>query len=423
MQSVDVQNAYSLKKPRHSAVFIALTMILLTGQQAFAQTPNTPSKPPSTEISAAPGKGITLQAGKAFSLNIRSRIQIRYQLNLPPEDSAGTRKLDQTVNIGTARLWLSGHAFKPELTYMIQLALAGRDYRDKATSPIYDAYLDYKLHRDFSIRAGQFFVPFDRLRTVREFALQMGDRPRPVSELTLDRDVGIVLYSDHFLSDRSPVAFRLGAFGGGGINLSSGKEPGGLFTGRLELRPLGDIDDDSEGDLERRKQPALALGGAVAANFNTNRLRGTTGTTFTGGTTDDLQAAADAVLKWRGIGIQAEYLWKRSSVNEIRSQNADGEPVTEYTRSGRGWVLQLSYVFNPPIEVVGRLSRLYAPAGTDPSFESEVEKKGQELGAGLNYYINGHRFKVQADWIARMPLNFAFAKADHLVHAQVDVTF
>ena len=53
---------------------------------------------------------------------------------------------------------------------------------------IYDAFLDWKAHRDISVKAGQFFVPFDRLRTVREFALQMGDRPRPVAELTLDRD-------------------------------------------------------------------------------------------------------------------------------------------------------------------------------------------------------------------------------------------
>lgn len=399
------------------------TVAALIGLARNAGAQPAPSAPPPPEISAAPGKGVTIQVGKAFSLNIKSRIQLRYQLNLPPEDSAGKRKLEQTANIGTARLWLGGHVLKPELSYMIQLALAGRDYRDKATSPIYDAYIDYKVHRDFNIRAGQFFVPFDRLRTVREFALQTADRPRPVAELSLDRDVGIVLYSEHFLSDRSPLAWRLGAFGGGGINLSSGKEPGGLFLGRLELRPLGPIDDDSEGDLERRKKPGLALGGAVAANYNTNRLRGTTGTTFAGGTTDDLQAAADAVLKWRGLAVQGEYLWKRSSVNEIHSENTDGEPLTEYTRSGRGWVLQASYTFDPPIEVVGRLSRLYAPAGTDPSFVSEIEKKGQELGAGLNYYINGHRFKVQTDWIARMPPNFAFGKADHVVHAQVDLTF
>ena len=376
-----------------------------------------------SDLSGAPGKGLTVTVGDQFSLNVRSRIQLRYQLNVPPEDAAGERDLQQLVSIGTARLWFSGHVYNPKLTYMIQLALAGRDFRDGATSPIFDAYLDWKVHRDLSVRAGQFFVPFDRLRTVREFALQLADRPRPVGELTLDRDVGVTLYSDRFLGDRSPVAWRLGVFGGGGTNLSAAKEPGALLVGRIELRPLGAIDDDSEGDLERRKKPGLAIGGAFARNWNTNRLRSTSGATFSGGTTDYSHAAADAVLKWSGLALQAEYLWRRASIDQILSTGPDDEPVTESTRSGRGWVLQASYVFDPPIEIVGRLSRMYASGGTDPSFVKEADTRGQEIAAGLNYYLNGHRLKIQTDWIARTPPNFDFSRADHLVHVQLDATF
>jgi hypothetical protein len=54
---------------------------------------------------------------------------------------------------------------------------------------------------------------------------------------------------------------------------------------------------------------------------------------------------------------------------------------------------------------------------------SEVETRGQEVAAGVNYYLNGHRFKVQADWIALTPADFDFRSADHLVHVQLDVTF
>lgn len=375
------------------------------------------------EITGAPGKGLTFKTGDNFSLNIRSRIQLRYQMHIPPAEDGAARQLDQTVNIGTLRLWLSGNILVPELKYMIQLAFAGRDYRDGATSPVYDAFLDYAAHRDLNVKAGQYFVPFDRLRTVREFALQMADRPRPVAEFTLDRDVGVTLYSEKFLGDKSPIAWRIGAFGGGGTNLSLGKEPGGLFVGRVELRPLGPIDDDSEGDLERRAKPGLAIGGAFAANVNTNRLRSTTGPTFTGGTTDYLHAAADLVFKWRGWALQGEYLWKQASENAISSTDPDGEPLTEYTRSGQGWVVQTSYIFDPPIELVARLTRMYAFKGTDPRFVTEVENFGQEVGAGVNYYINDHRMKLQADWIARMPYNFDFSGADHMLHAQLDVTF
>ncbi len=415
--------------PHRNRVGFTLSMVLCAFWFASTDARAQSSPPPRSgdtsniQITGEPGKGLTVSSGKRFSLNLRSRIQVRYQLNIPAPDSAGERDLQQTVNVGTARLWFSGHALTPDLTYMIQLAVAGRDFREDARSPIFDAYIDWKVHRDFNIRAGQFFVPFDRLRTVREFALQMADRPAPVNEFTLDRDVGITVYSDRFLGNRSPVAWRLSAFGGGGTNLASGKEPGALLVGRLELRPLGPIDDDSDGDLERRKKPALAAGGAFAINWNTNRLRSTTGATFSGGTTDYTQAAADLVFKWRGFALQAEYVWRSASVDQIVSTKADGSPLTEYTRSGRGWVLQTSYAFEPPFELVGRLSRLYASEGTDPALVRDVEARPHEIGVGANYYLNGHRFKLQADWIARAPVDFDLAKANHVVHLQADATF
>lgn len=361
------------------------------------------------------GSGLTATS-RRFSMNLRARIQLRYQLAIDEADEMGERELDQLVNVGTARLWISGHALVPELRYMIQLAIAGRDFRDGAISPIFDAFLEWKAHRDFSVRAGQFFVPFDRLRTVREWALQMADRPRPVLELTLDRDVGVLLFSDRFLHDDSPVAWRVGLFGGGGTNLTQGREPGALFVARVELRPLGPIDDDVEGDLDRRASPALAIGGAFAANWNTNRLRSTTASQQSG-TTDYLHAAADLVFKWRGLAVQAEYLWRRASSPDF---GAPEEP----TRQAQGVVTQWSYVFDPPIELVARWSRMWRLRGrTDDAFAAELDARGEELAAGINYYVRGHRFKLQADWIARMPPGLHLDQADHLVHAQLDVTF
>lgn len=373
-------------------------------------------------FTGAPGEGFTLKSGDRFSLNVRSRIQLRYQYT-SVEVPGDARTEEQVVNIGTLRVWLGGNLLTPELTYLIQLALADRDYRDGATSPVYDAYIEYQPTRDLNFRAGQFFVPFDRLRTVREWALQMTERPRPVAELTLDRDVGVIAFSDHFLGDESPLAYRVGVFGGGGPNLSGGKEPGALVVGRVEFRPLGKIDDDKEGDIDRRAKPGLALGGAFAANLNTNRQRSTTGATYVGGTTDYLHAAADLTFKWRGFACQAAYLWKDAGQDAIVSTTADGATLTEYTRSGQGWVLQASYTFDPPLELVGRLSRLYAFEGTDPALVTEIERRGQEVGWGMNYYLNGHKFKLQADYIGRMPGDFDFSLADHGVRAQLDATF
>jgi len=383
----------------------------------LAATPPAPAKPLVT-VTGAPGDGATIAVGDVFSLNVRGRIQVRYQLELPD----GQDPL-QTVNIYTTRLWFSGKLLRPELTYMLQLALAARDFRDNARSPIFDAYLDFKAHRDFSLRVGQFFVPFDRLRTVREWALQLPNRPIPVGELTLDRDVGIVFYSDRFLGDKSPFAYRLGVFGGGGTNLSVGKKPGALVVARLELRPLGPIDDDIEGDLERRKRPGLAIGVGGAGNFNTDRQRSTTGATYPGGEVTYAHAAADLVFKARGFALQGEYLLKLADENTFTYTDEDGMDATGNSRSGQGWVGQASYIFPKPVEIVARMSGLYSIGETDPALRREAENRGQEIVAGLNYYVNGHKFKIQLDWLARTNRDFELRDADHVFHAQLDVTF
>ncbi len=375
---------------------------------------------PGFKVSGAPGQGLTVSTGEAFSLNIKSRILIKYQLNTFEDPNKDAQQL---VNIGTARIWLGGNVYKPELTYQIQLAVAGKDYRDGATSPIFDAYLEWKAHRDFAVRGGQYFVPFDRLRTVREWGLQMAERPRPVQEFTLDRDVGVTFFSEKFLGDSSPVAWYLSAFGGHGTNQVNPAAVSGLLTGRLELRPLGPIDDDREGDLERREKPGLAVGVGVARNFKSNRVRGTTGPTFVGGSTNDTYIAADAVFKWMGFAMQAEYLHKDTSAQSFETEQANGDTLTEYTREGGGWILQASYAFDPPFEVVGRLSRLYYGSTLEPAFITDVNRRGSEVAGGLNYYFNGHRMKAQATWVARTNAELALNDADHSAVAQLDVTF
>ncbi len=375
---------------------------------------------PPVTFRAAPGEGATIEAGDSYSLNIKARMQLRYELAIAPPDAAFVQATSQSVSIGTARLYFGGHALTRELKYLVQLAFAARDYRDGATSPLYDAYLDWTPHRDFSLKVGQYFIPFDRLRTVSEWALQTGERPQPVQLFSLDRDVGVTVYSNQFLADDSPVAVRLGVFGGGGTTLGGVKEPGVLAVGRLELRPLGKIDDDREGDLERRPKPALALGAAVAQNWNTNRVRSVVGGYYTSGTVDYFHAAADVIFKWRGVALEGALILREAG-DDLVTGTDPADP--EYSQSGRGWVFQGSYLFDPPVELVARISRVQARDGTDPTLTALTEATGQELAGAVNYYLNGHKLKLQADYNARMPHDFDFSRAAQTVHVQIDATF
>jgi len=369
---------------------------------------------PATAAGGA-GQGLTLRTDDdRYSLKIQTRMVPRFDLvALPPdavdapEDAHLTR-----ATIATARLWLGGHVFDPKIQYMTQLAYAARDYRDGTISPIFDAYVDAPLgRRGLRLRAGQYFVRFDRLRTVREFALQLTDRPIAVTELTLDRDVGLTLYDDALFGDKSPLALHLGLFGGRGINQIDARAPaGGLAVARLELRPLGPIDDDSEGDLQNRTRPGLALGLGGALNHNTWRTKSTTGGSFTDAPVSYRHAAADLIFKWRGLSLAGEAL--------LRTQPAG--PTTE-GRAGHGAIAQVGYHFRPGIEPTARWSIVRAGADAGAAFRDEVAAAGNELSGGLNWYVNGHRFKLQTSGIGRFTPDWERASLGFAT--QIDASF
>ena len=375
------------------------------------------------EVTAVPGRGFTVQtADGRFALGIRGRIQLRETVLATAPDDAGDRKVTTATQVATARVYFTGHTLSEDIKYTLQLAIAPNDYRDGTISPIFDAFVDLTHNPNASLRIGQAFVPFDRARTNREFALQLATRPRPVNELTLDRDVGVYLYSNELGGEGSPVAYRVGVFGGGGGNQLTGKEPGGLGVARVELHPFGYMQDaDSEGDLEIRDEPGLAIGAGAAYNLNTNRARSTTSTTFTGGTTDFLHLAGDAVFKWHGAAVMAEVLYRDASADTIESVADDGTAVTEATRSGVGWLVQPSLMLTKKAEIAARYSHQQALDGTDPAYISELDSKEHEVAAGLNWYENGHRLKVQTTWVALF--GPSFADAEHAGYLLLDMSF
>ena len=360
--------------------------------------------PPTTDrASGAPGRGLLVEtADGAFSMGLRGRVQLRSQMVAPPpaaDDEA--REPTLITRVHTARVLIGGHTLTPQVKYLLQLAVAPNDYRDGTISPIYDAYLDLTHNPNASVRVGQMFVPFDRARTIREFALQLPDRQRVVNELSLDRDVGAYLYSDQLGGEGSVLAYRLGVFGGGGPNAVVAKQPGLLGVARVELRPLGPIDDEQEGDLNRTPSPRLALGAAAAYNLNTNRARSTTSTTFAAGTADYTHLAADLVLKWRGASVLTQVMSRSAADDLATGENAEGTAVTEWTRSGSGWFIQPGAMLVGDVELAGRYGQLTTRAGTDPAFVAEIDAMDKEAALGLNWYRNGHRFKVQGAWTTR----------------------
>ena len=227
---------------------------------------------------------------------------------------------------------------------------------------------------DLRVRVGQFFVPFDRARTISEWGLQMIDRPLVVSEATLDRDVGLELSSDD-LGGLGRLAYRLGIFGGEGKN-RLGSRLGFLYVARLQLNPLGPFDDGVEGDQDRRPLPRLAVGLAGAYNQNALRQRSTQGANYALDGFDYTHAAADFTFKWRGLYLFAEALYRRGDLDR-REGTVQGSPTREYSRSLWGYVAQAGMMLTQRLEVTARWEQSFALEGTDPALVATLRAQGQ----------------------------------------------
>ncbi|MDY7225682.1 porin [Hyalangium rubrum] len=387
-----------------------------------APPPPPPPAPPPAEAPANPQPIITVEPGRGivvktpdnrYSFGVRARLQFRDTFQHFEESNTNE------IQIRTVRLILSGNVLSPDLRYTVQLAFGGNDFDTGSSSPIFDAYVDYTRFRDLNIRVGQFFVPFDRARTIREFALQMVDRQIAVRELNLDRDVGVMLSSNNLFGLKELLGYQFFLGGGDGRNRFTAYAPGVLSTLRLTVRPFGAFDDDQEADLTRSAKPRLALGVAGAYNFQTSRRNSTHGTAFTAGTATYTHLAADLVVKYRGFSLLAEGLW-RDAREDVLERVINGTLTREQTRSGHGYFVQAGMMVNSQVEVTARWDKLFARGATDPQLVQLVQTQGKQLGAGFNVYLNGHAFKVQADYF------HIFGSVDgsrQLARVQLDASF
>jgi hypothetical protein len=385
-------------------------------EPAPVAAPAAPAKIPPPDhviVTASPGKGfgITTDDGR-FAINLRARVQLRNTFVDGPFPATNE------TSVRALRFVTSGHVLTPDLRFSVQLAFGANEFEKDTPSPIYDAYVEYVGARDANIRAGQFFVPFDRARTMREFALQFVDRPQVVRELTLDRDVGLMVSSTDLFGSKV-LGYNVFVGSGDGKNRVGGLKPGPLTVARLVVRPWGMFDDDIEADIGREARPRLAIGVAGAYNVHTGRQNSTYGTTFTQGTVHYEHVAADLVFKYAGFSFLGEGVARRANTDALTGV-VDGKPVREVTRSGYGYLAQGGFMVHRLVEVTARWEQLFGASGSDLALHKQVDQIGKQVAGGVNLYLNGHAFKLQADYTR------AFGDAPdatHTIRAQLDATF
>ena len=350
-----------------------------------------PPTPEGALVTAKFGEGVTFKQGE-FKLNLRGRVQVQGLSVFPMgENSKAVRQ--NAIFIRRARLALKGE-FPWKLSMNLQLAFSPLDMELDQPNVLRDFNVQWAPFRDLSFRLGQMKVPFDVQRVISSSALQFADRSLVTGELNLDRDMGLVVFSDDLLGLGQRLRYSVGVFGGDGRN-RLGTNVGLLYAARVRFSPLGAFDDKLEGDPGRDSKFGIAFGGGVARNLQTNRPRSTTGTPYRFATFDYTHAAGDVHLKWNGFSLLSEIYWRQADSDSVTA-TVNGASVTEYSRSGWGWFAQAGYYFTPWLELAGRFGDLRPLGNTDPAFKRTIE-----AGGTVNLMFLKHDLKLQTDffWI------------------------
>lgn len=379
---------FGRRLPKASATASVVTAALLLPAGAGAQE-EAAAEATGVSVTAKPGKGVTFEQKGDYKLNLRGRFQA-LAVFAENDDEIATEGY-----IRRARLNLEGYVFNEDLEYKFELAFAPRDL-DESGSPVLDAYLNLAHVRDANLKVGLFKTPFDRQRVTSSGNLQFVDRSPLLAETTLDRDFGISVHSEDLFGLDGRLGYALGLFTGEGRGRL--EAPAGfLYTARLEYRPFGAFDDYSEADLTRSSRPRLAIAGSVGWNedaVRTNSNRGSAlGDEFGG--FDYLHLATDAMFKWNGLSLLGEMIWR-----DARDEDPVvlGEELLA-PRNTWGWFVQGGQMLTDEFEVVARYTEQHALSGDNSSaLLEDLAGEGREVGAGLNWYVQGHSLKLQADY-------------------------
>lgn len=373
----------------------------ITAAAAEPEKPIDPKKDP-TDIETSryvPGKGVEFATKNGnFSVQLRARIQVLYDLGHPNVDGEAT---EQAMLIRRARLQLQGNVFGKHNRYYMQIGFSPRDQIGGVVAadgsirrtPLRDARLEFDYLRDFTIFVGQMKIPFSRQRVISSGNLNLVDRGLINEEFQLDRDIGLQALSKD-VGGMGWLAYNAGVFMGEGRNTFEPSSVHMLYVARIEFLPFGKFEDYSEADLERSKKPGMSIGGAYVFHDNAPGDRGTHGSVpADGGTTDFHNATGDIFFKWYGASLHTAFHW-RQGFNRVSGGAVDDDGAlipTVDPRNGIGWFAQPGFVVPKiPLEIVARYGLVRRNAG------SMTWK--DELGGGINYYIAGHNLKVQLDY-------------------------
>lgn len=339
------------------------------------------------------GKGIQFTAeDSTFQLILTGRFQTLFVAEKILDDGATDAQTEFMIR--RARLKFEGFAFKPTITYKMELGLSNRDWGSpitetgKTSSMILDAVLKWEMVKNLQVWIGQTKLPGNRERVISSQQLQFVDRSIVNSEFNIDRDAGIQIHHKFKLGNIS-IREAVSLSSGEGRNITVTNKGGYDYTGRIEVLPFGDFTNKGDyfgSDLSREKKPKLSIAGTYDFNDDASRQQGQLGS-FLPGKTDLFSIMLDMMFKLNGFSLMTEYMNKHSSNPVVI--DITGAPVGAFY-VGQGINTQMGYLFKNNFEIAGRYSHIEPDAKIG-------ENLLDQYTLGLSKYIKGHNLKIQTD--------------------------
>ncbi len=345
------------------------------------------------------------------------------------------------IQLKRARMIFSGNAFSPNFTWLI--ALDGRSQADGAIR-LLDYYMDYDLgkhfwgleRRAFTIKLGQYKIPFSLARSISAQELQFSDRSVASMFFDANRSLAYGIAGQRQLP-RSLQKWEVAIFNG---LVTGGAETGGsgnldnnfAFSGRLSSYFGSDWGGDDICDYDWHETPAFRVGSGFAVSqidrlgineFDAMRVVDS-GNRLSGLLPAEVSEfkvamyAVDASWKYRGFSFTSEYYFR----------NISGfQGIVQSDLFDHGFSLETGYFVLPKkMELLARWSRVVGESGT----LGVANQSSDERAIGSVWYFRRHSAKLTVDltyldgapvdsfsldiepgakgWLARTQMQFSF---------------
>jgi hypothetical protein len=237
-------------------------------------------------------------------------------------------------------------------------------------------------------------VPYSRQYLTSSGKQEFVDRSTLRSTFVPGRDVGLMIAGELGDDESFFAEYQLGVFDGEGSNFTN-DDKGLMVAGRFAVHPFGEA-PYTEGGLHGHEGFLLALGVNGWLHQDDQHLS----------ERDDWAVGTDLAIFWGPFSVLAELHY-----HERGRRRVDRRAV--------GWLLQLGYMIVPDKFQI-------ALRGAEHSWDaSQTDASRREYLLGLNYYFDGHSFKLQADfgWVEEHEHDHIFNRDGWRFRLQLQVNF